>query len=71
MTQWRFQRVSDVKPQVKEDAFDDLLAGSGFTATKKEEARRKLADLKREAQTSELDPEKAKVVDVKFLEDLF
>uniref|UniRef100_H2ZA91 Auxilin n=1 Tax=Ciona savignyi TaxID=51511 RepID=H2ZA91_CIOSA len=51
----------DVKPQVKESAFDDLLASSGFTATKKEETRRKMADLKREAQTSQLDPEKAKV----------
>uniref|UniRef100_H2ZA88 Auxilin n=1 Tax=Ciona savignyi TaxID=51511 RepID=H2ZA88_CIOSA len=53
----------DVKPQVKESAFDDLLASSGFTATKKEETRRKMADLKREAQTSQLDPEKAKIID--------
>nr|XP_018668596.1 cyclin-G-associated kinase isoform X1 [Ciona intestinalis] len=53
---------SNVKPQVKENAFDDLLSSSGFTATKKEETRRKLADLKREAQTSQLDPEKAKII---------
>uniref|UniRef100_H2ZA87 Protein kinase domain-containing protein n=1 Tax=Ciona savignyi TaxID=51511 RepID=H2ZA87_CIOSA len=53
----------NVKPQVKESAFDDLLASSGFTATKKEETRRKMADLKREAQTSQLDPEKAKIID--------
>lgn len=52
----------DVKPQVKEDAFDDLLSGSGFTATKKEEARRKLADLKRAAQSEDMDPQKLKVL---------
>lgn len=51
----------DVKPQVKESAFDDLLSSSGFTATKREEARRKMADLRREAQGANLDPEKAKV----------
>ena len=51
----------DIKPQVKDNAFDDLLSGSGFTATKREEARRKLADLKREAQSANLDPEKVKV----------
>ena len=46
---------------MKENAFDDLLSSSGFTATKREEARRKMADLKREAQGANLDPEKAKV----------
>ncbi|XP_076811741.1 cyclin-G-associated kinase-like isoform X1 [Clavelina lepadiformis] len=54
---------SNVKPQVKENAFNDLLSSSGFTATKRLEAQKKLADLRREAQTSQLDPEKAKILD--------
>nr|CAB3248083.1 cyclin-G-associated kinase [Phallusia mammillata] len=53
---------ANVKPQFKEDAFNDLLAVSGFTAKKKEEARRKLADLKREAQSENIDPEKLKIL---------
>nr|XP_039272755.1 cyclin-G-associated kinase-like [Styela clava] len=54
---------SNVKPQVKEDAFDDLLSQSGFTASKKEEARRKLADLKKAARTQDMDPQKIKILD--------
>uniref|UniRef100_H2ZA90 Auxilin n=1 Tax=Ciona savignyi TaxID=51511 RepID=H2ZA90_CIOSA len=60
---YQFNKATPATQKMKESAFDDLLASSGFTATKKEETRRKMADLKREAQTSQLDPEKAKIID--------
>lgn len=42
------------------------MSQSGFTATKREEARKKLADLKKEARTESMDPEKAKVSKLYF-----
>lgn len=46
---------------MKENTFDDLLSQSGFTATKKDEARQKMADLKKAARTKDMDPQKLKV----------
>ena len=50
-----------MKPTVKEDAFDDLLSSSGFTATKKSERNQKMADLKKQANQADMDPQKVKV----------
>lgn len=56
---------SNVKPQVKENAFDDLLSTSGFSVTKQgsDGGRKKMSELKREAQTANVDPEKVKIMD--------
>lgn len=46
---------------MKQNAFDDLLSQSGFSVRKSEDSNKKMSDLKREAESFQMDPEKLKV----------
>ena len=51
-----------MKPEVKKDAFEDLLFSSGFSATQQNnKANKKMSELKKEIQQANMDPEKIKV----------
>ena len=57
--------ILDAKTRLNEDPFDDLLASSGFKIP--DQKAKKLSELKKEALSSNLDPQKAKVRDNKII----